>query len=149
MMLSYEREHEFHYKYIVRARPDLLILNSAPPLQTLGVQHGRVAIPHGIVVGHNQLNDHLVVASRADAHVYFNTVDRYLACKDFWNFWQDDAGPQLAVELRSAGVRADQALPLQYTIFRPCPVGAECDRLRSEFMKDECRAISQRICRTP
>lgn len=155
MAQAYERRYSVEFAYLLRVRPDLLFVRDAPPLAAVAPRGEEVLVPLGIAT--QRYNDHLAICARAGCARYFNEVDLYTNCT---------ANLTFGFEVRSAigqckpvddwmhwmgfsrkNTNLQESAEFVYTIFRHCPDGGECRRMRQPGSEGVCHAETVRICK--
>lgn len=88
-LLDWEVRHGWRFHWLLKLRPDLIWLESFPPLSHLAVQGDITAgdsvfVPRGVMTdnrNHYFLNDHVLLCPRGLCAPYFtNAIDRYQEC---------------------------------------------------------------------
>lgn len=146
LMERYERESGSTFDFMVRIRPDLLFLQPLTP--SLMFQQKKITVPEGII-GHGPggINDHIAACPRALCSSYFDIVGTYDNCAGLWESYMghsaggnDDGAVLLGNHLSSLGITVEE-VRIDYTIYRGCPEGPECQRL-PVYARPACRKIN-------
>jgi len=154
MLRDFERgPRGLRFAYVVRLRPDVLILRPARHVSEMKIGPGEIGIPKGIVYT-SGLNDHLAVCRGSTAcGAYFNIFDRYTKCNGTLDFGNDSGNMFLASVLKKQHVKV-RLFVLIYTLFRSCPEGAamSCARLKTLNKigvrhMNTCKEMSAHFCR--
>jgi len=151
MLRSYEEKHNLAFRYIVRIRPDIIILSTWPRVFDMEIQPGEAVVPMGITMGVAPVNDHMFFCEGQSAvcSAYFNVVDAYVDCHGRPYFGHGDGSDLLYMTLVKNNV-TPKKIVFPYTIFRPCKNAADCYRLKSLpdrwTLMRKCEAKSKEIC---